>query len=81
MAEFCLDCLNRMNHTNDSEKKYIISKHLELCEGCGELKHTVIMKRQNIFLKILIYFILGIRMIFRLICLLFKTLFFPFRRK
>ncbi len=77
MATFCLDCLNRMNQTNDSEKMYVISKHLELCEGCGKLKRVVIMKRQNIFLRILTYFILILRIIFRAICLLLKLLLSP----
>ena len=77
MAEFCLDCLNRMNQTNDGEKMYVISKHLELCEGCGKLKQVVIMKRQNIFLRILTYFILILRLSFRAICLLLKLLLSP----
>ena len=33
MAEFCLECWNRMNEINDSPKKYVLSKELELCEG------------------------------------------------
>ena len=28
--------------TNDPPKKYIISKELELCEGCGEYKHVIV---------------------------------------
>ena len=45
MAEFCLNCWNRINETDDNEKEYIISKDLALCEGCGELKPVIIMKR------------------------------------
>ena len=41
MAEFCLDCWNRINGTNDSPEKYIISKDLDLCEGCGEWKPVI----------------------------------------
>ena len=42
MAEFCLDCWNRINGTDDEEDKYILSEELDLCEGCGEWKHVVI---------------------------------------
>jgi len=45
MAEFCLQCLNRINKTNDPESKYIISKDLELCEGCGKMRHIVVAER------------------------------------
>ena len=45
MAEFCLECWNRINETKDTEDKYIISDDLDLCEGCGELKHVVVAER------------------------------------
>ena len=45
MADFCLDCWNKINKTNDSEREYVLSKDTELCEGCGEWKRVVIAKR------------------------------------
>ena len=45
MAEFCLECWNKMNGTKHSKRKYVLSKDLDLCEGCGELKHVIIKKR------------------------------------
>lgn len=45
MAEFCLDCLNKICDTNSDERDYIISKELYLCEECGEMKHVVICYR------------------------------------
>lgn len=45
MAEFCLECWNKMNGTRHSKRKYVLSKDLDLCEGCGEFKHVVIMER------------------------------------
>ena len=54
MVEFCLECLNKLDERNYSKDDYIISTELDLCEGCGEWKHIVIMKRYhnniNIFL-------------------------------
>ncbi len=50
MAEFCLDCWNKFNHTNDGEENYVISRYLDLCEGCGEYKHVIIVdKRENYY--------------------------------
>ncbi|MGN0803464.1 MAG: hypothetical protein ACI4MF_12795 [Candidatus Faecivicinus sp.] len=47
MAEFCLECLNRMEHTNATERDYILTDEddLEFCEGCGEWKRVVICQR------------------------------------
>ena len=47
MAEFCLDCWNRIMDTNDPPKKYLISKELELCEGCGEYKHVIVRAKDR----------------------------------
>ncbi len=41
MAEFCLDCWNKLNGTCDTEDDWVISKDLDLCEGCGQWKHVV----------------------------------------
>lgn len=45
MAEFCLNCWNKMNGRSDSSNKYFLSKDLELCEGCGKWTHVIIMER------------------------------------
>lgn len=54
MAEFCLDCWNEMNNSNDTESNFIISDDLELCEGCGEYKRVIIREKESRFLKYLI---------------------------
>ena len=46
MAEFCLDCWNKINGTEDKISKYIVSEELELCEECGEWKHIIIIDRR-----------------------------------
>lgn len=45
MAEFCLDCWNKINQTDDPADRYIISNELDLCEGCGKVKHVIVRKR------------------------------------
>ncbi len=47
MAEFCLDCWNRINNTNDPPEKYIFSDELDLCEGCAEWKRVIVTERRG----------------------------------
>ena len=57
MAEFCLDCWNRINKTKYDERKYVISKDLDLCEGCGERKHVIVMERNGYWRCGIVYFL------------------------
>ncbi|MBR6633445.1 MAG: hypothetical protein IKL05_03980 [Clostridia bacterium] len=41
MADFCVDCWNKLNDTNCPPSKFILSRNLELCEGCGEYKRVI----------------------------------------
>jgi len=45
MAEFCLDCLNKLNGSKDSKWRYVMSWEKDLCEECGQLKRVVITER------------------------------------
>lgn len=45
MAEFCLDCWNKINETQDSKWRYLLSIRKELCEECGELRRVIITER------------------------------------
>lgn len=46
MAEFCLDCWNKLNETKDSRWRYVISWERDLCEECGEYKRVIIVERR-----------------------------------
>lgn len=50
MAEFCVECWNSINGFDDSEEDYVLSRYLELCEGCGQWKRVVIRKRRYTWL-------------------------------
>lgn len=39
MAEFCLDCYNKLHKSNLKKKDVTLSK--DLCEGCGKIKGTI----------------------------------------
>ena len=49
MAEFCLKCWNEINETNDKPSKYIISKDLDYCEGCGQWTNVIVAYRKNYY--------------------------------
>ena len=46
MAEFCLDCWNKLSKRNFTEKEYVLSKELDLCEECGQWKPVIIRVRR-----------------------------------
>lgn len=50
MAEFCVDCWNELNTTNEPKERFLLSDELELCEGCGKQKHTIIRLRRMYWL-------------------------------
>ncbi len=46
MAEFCLECWNKLNKTNDPEDKYILSDEPDFCEGCGKWTRAIISEKK-----------------------------------
>lgn len=78
MAEFCLECWNRINGTDDNERKYILSKDLGLCEGCEELKPVIVAERKDYYWYKLRYFTLPFRIIYRVIYLLWRLSILPY---
>lgn len=51
MAEFCLECWNKIMDTNDLPKKFYISRQLDLCEECGQWKPVILAVRRRYILK------------------------------
>ena len=53
MAEFCLDCWNKMNDSHLTAKDVVLSEDLDLCEGCASFKPVIIKcKKPCIFKRI-----------------------------
>jgi len=46
MAEFCLDCWNKLNKKEFTEKDYVLSGELDLCEECGQWKPVIVRVRR-----------------------------------
>ena len=78
MAEFCLDCYNKIHNRKDKKYKYILSADLDLCEGCGEWKQVIIAERWYYYAHKLRYIILPIRIIAGIIGLIFKLIILPY---
>ena len=77
MAEFCLECWNRLNETTYDEKKYVISKDLDLCEGCGEWKPVIIMERRAYYIRKFRFF-LPIKIIYHIIYFFWRLFLLPY---
>ena len=45
MAEICLECWNKLTSSNHTEKDYVLSDDLYLCENCEEYKRVIIVER------------------------------------
>ncbi len=62
MAEFCFECWNKINGTNDPKSKYIISKDVYFCEHCCQWKRVIVEPKKyyykNKIRKIMMPFII-----------------------
>ena len=47
MAEFCLDCWNKIMETNDPKRKFILSRKPDFCEECRQWKPVIIRVRKR----------------------------------
>ena len=45
MAEICLECFSKYFLTGEYPSHYLVSKDMDLCEECGQLKPVVIRKK------------------------------------
>lgn len=78
MAEYCLNCWNSINNTNDSEQKYIFSDEPDLCEGCGEWKKVIVMDRKYYYQYKFRFIIFPFKMIYKIIYLLWRIVILPY---
>lgn len=63
MAEFCIECWKKYID-DDPKKKFIVTKHTELCEGCGMYKHVIITERKYYYMYKFKVFIVIWKLIF-----------------
>ncbi len=77
MAEFCLECLRELDEINYKEKDFIISKDLDLCEGCGEWKHVVEIARITYYKRKFRLLINFFNFLYKCLIVILKILFLP----
>lgn len=78
MAEFCLKCWNELNGRNDPPQKFIISKDLDLCEGCGKLTHVILMERKYAYLRKLRFIAFPFKILYAVLFILCRILILPY---
>lgn len=69
LADFCLDCWNKINETNEKKSKYILSKNMYPCEECNEYKHVIVVARKAYYMRKYKKIILPFRFLMNLILL------------
>ncbi len=48
MAEFCLECMRKLDGRDYPEDAVVLSTDLDLCEGCGQWKRVVVKFRSRL---------------------------------
>ena len=50
LAEFCIECFNRIMGADYALERFIISKDYDLCEECGEIKPIIVRVKRRYLL-------------------------------
>lgn len=50
MAEYCVNCWNKLNRCNVPAHRFILSNELELCEGCGQWTNVIVIERKFLYI-------------------------------
>ena len=72
MADFCLDCWNKLNETHHKKSKYILSKERYFCEECNEFKNVIVVGRKGYYLHKFRYLLLPFRIIWIILTLPYR---------
>jgi len=43
---------DEINERSDPPERFVLSKDLDLCEGCGLYKHIIVRERRNLFARL-----------------------------
>lgn len=78
MAEFCLKCWNKINGTNYSKRKYIISKEVCLCEECQELTNVIVVERKFYYLYKCRFIIFPFKIIYKILWFIWRIFILPY---
>ena len=73
-----MQCWNQRNGTKEPAIKYVTSKDLCLCEGCGEWKKVIIMERKYYYLEKYRILLFPFKVIYYVLFFLWRTLLLPY---
>lgn len=59
MAEFCLECWNKINKTHSTQGQFILSRGKEMCEECCTFQRVIVAERfwsrvQRVYVEMII---------------------------
>lgn len=78
MAEYCLECWNEINGTDDKPNKFIFSKELDLCEGCGKWTHVIVLERKYAYQYRFRYILFRYKILYAILFFLWRILILPY---
>lgn len=78
MAAFCLECWNNINKTDDPADKYVFSKKLDLCEGCGRWKKVIITEYKHAHRRKFCLLIFPFKIICKILYIIWRVLLLPY---
>ncbi len=75
--EFCLECFRKINGPEYKKRKYVLTKELNFCEECGELKRTVFMERIYYYMRKFRYVIFPFKVIYIIVDFILRLMLLP----
>ena len=78
MADFCLECWDKINKGEEKPGKYIVSKELSLCEGCGELKKVILYEKKYYYAYKFRFIIFPFKIIYNILFFVFRLVALPY---
>lgn len=72
MADFCLECWNKLNKTDYKPSEYILSKERYFCEECNEFKNVIVVERKYYYLHKFRYLLFPFKIIWGIFTLPYR---------
>lgn len=68
--------LEKLNKEENDKRKYVLSKDLDLCEGCGEFKNVVVGIKS--YVTVFDYILFPFKLVFILISFFIRLILLPY---
>ncbi len=74
MSELCLDCWNELHGTIDRPRRYVFSRELKPCEGCGEYRRVIVRMKRYYYLRAMDILLIPFKRLILPILLIYKII-------